>query len=223
MAAYLTETLAVTLDLIIAFNLMKIGVLALQGAFREHILKLQALDVDAREIRLPEQLDDLDGLIIPGGESTTMGKLAVAFGLLEPLRTFTQSRPAWGTCAGLILLAERAVKQKKGGQPLIGGLDITVDRNYFGRQVDSFEVDLDVPALAEVARPEDPDGPFHAIFIRAPAVVETGPGVQVIARLPENGPIVAVRQGHLLGAAFHPELSDDLRFHRYFISMAAGA
>ncbi len=198
---------------------MKIGVLALQGAFREHILKLQALGVDAREIRLPEQLNALDALIIPGGESTTMGKLAVAFGLLEPLRDFTRTRPAWGTCAGLILLADRAARQKKGGQPLIGGLDITVDRNYFGRQVDSFEADLDVPALAEVARPEDPSSAFHAIFIRAPAVVEMGPGVQALARLPEDGPIVAVRQGHLLGTAFHPELSDDLRFHRYFVSM----
>ena len=198
---------------------MKIGVLALQGAFREHILKLQALGVDAREIRLPEQLNALDALIIPGGESTTMGKLAVAFGLLEPLRDFTRTRPAWGTCAGLILLADRAARQKKGGQPLIGGLDITVDRNYFGRQVDSFEADLDVPALAEVARPEDPSSAFHAIFIRAPAVVEMGPGVQALARLPEGGPIVAVRQGHLLGTAFHPELSDDLRFHRYFVSM----
>lgn len=201
---------------------MKIGVLALQGAFREHIIKLQALGVDAREIRLPGQLQDLNGLIIPGGESTTMGKLAVAFGLLEPLRSFTRKRPVWGTCAGLILLAERAAKQKKGGQPLIGGLDITVDRNYFGRQVDSFEVDLDMPVLADVARPEDPDGPFHAIFIRAPAVIETGPEVAIIARLPENGPVVAVRQGHLLGAAFHPELSDDLRFHRYFVSMIEG-
>ena len=191
----------------------------MQGAFREHIIKLQTLGVDAREIRLPEQLDGLNALIIPGGESTTIGKLAVAFGLLEPLRAFTQNRPTWGTCAGLILLAQRAVRQKKGGQPLIGGLNITVDRNYFGRQVNSFEADLEVPALAAVARPEDPDGPFHAIFIRAPAVVEAGPEVQIIARLSENGPIVAVRQGHLLGAAFHPELSDDLRFHRYFIHM----
>ena len=200
---------------------MKIGVLALQGAFREHILKLQSLGVDAREIRLPEQLDDLNALIIPGGESTTMGKLAVAFGLLEPLREFARNRPTWGTCAGLILLADRAVKQKKGGQPLIGGLDITVDRNFFGRQVDSFEEDLEVPALAEVAQPDDPDGPFHAIFIRAPAVVAIGPEVQLLARLPGNGPIVAVRQDHLLGTAFHPELSDDLRFHRYFIRMVS--
>ncbi len=198
---------------------MKIGVLALQGAFREHILKLQALGVEAPEVRLPEHLDGLDALIIPGGESTTMGKLAESFGLLEPLKAFTRQKPAWGTCAGLILLANRAVRQKQGGQPLIGGLDITVDRNFFGRQVDSFEADLDVPALAEVARPEDPQGPFHAIFIRAPAVVEVAPTVQVLARLPENGPIVAVREGHLLGTAFHPELSDDLRFHRFFLRM----
>ncbi|HEY80476.1 MAG TPA: pyridoxal 5'-phosphate synthase glutaminase subunit PdxT [Anaerolineae bacterium] len=198
---------------------MKIGVLALQGAFREHILKLQTLGVDAPEVRLPKHLDDLDALIIPGGESTTMGKLAESFGLLEPLKAFTRTKPAWGTCAGLILLANRAVRQKKGGQPLIGGLDITVDRNFFGRQVDSFEADLEASALAEVAQPEDPHGPFHAIFIRAPAVVEVGPGVQVLTRLPENGPIVAVREGRLLGTAFHPELSDDLRFHRYFLSM----
>ncbi len=200
---------------------MKIGVLALQGAFREHILKLQALGVDVREVRLPGHLDGLDGLIIPGGESTTIGKLAVAFDLLAPLRAFVRQKPTWGTCAGLILLADRAVRQKKGGQPLIGGLDVTVDRNYFGRQVDSFEADLDVPALAAIAHPEDPDGPFHAIFIRAPAVVEMGPGVQLLARLPGDGSIVAVRQGRLLGTAFHPELSDDLRFHRYFISMIA--
>jgi 5'-phosphate synthase pdxT subunit len=150
-----------------------------------------------------------------------MGKLAVAYELLEPLRAFTQQRPTWGTCAGLILLAEHAAGQKKGGQPLIGGLNVMVDRNYFGRQVDSFEVDLDVPALTEVAQPDDPEGPFHAIFIRAPGVVKIGPEVEVIARLPEDGVIVAVRQGHLLGAAFHPELSDDLRFHRYFAKMAA--
>ncbi len=198
---------------------MKIGVLALQGAFREHILKLQALGVEATEVRLPDHLSGLDALIIPGGESTTMGKLAESFDLLQPLKVFTREKPAWGTCAGLILLANRAVRQKKGGQPLIGGLDITVDRNFFGRQVDSFEADLDVPALAQVARPEDPTGPFHAIFIRAPAVVEVGPEVEVLARLPGNGPIVAVRQGHLLGTAFHPELSHDLRFHRYFLRM----
>ena len=201
---------------------MKIGVLALQGAFREHIKKLQQLGVDAVEVRLPQDLEGLDGLIIPGGESTTMGHLAASFGLVEPLRRFREERPVWGTCAGLILLANRARGQKKGGQPLLGGLDIVVDRNYFGRQVDSFEIDLPAPALDAVAAPGDPDGPFHAIFIRAPAVTEVGPDVEVLAALPD-GAIVAVRQGRLLGTAFHPELSDDLRFHRYFAALVSGA
>ncbi|RME84795.1 MAG: pyridoxal 5'-phosphate synthase glutaminase subunit PdxT [Caldilineae bacterium] len=201
---------------------MKVGVLALQGAFREHIKKLHQLGIEAEEIRLPRQLEGLDGLIIPGGESTTMGNLAEAFHLVEPLREFRRHKPVWGTCAGLILLAERAQHLKRGGQPLLGGLDITVDRNYFGRQVDSFEIDLPVPALAAVASPGDPEGSFHAIFIRAPAVTEVGPEVEVLARIPD-GPIVAVRQGHLLGTAFHPELSKDLRFHRYFAALVAGA
>lgn len=195
---------------------MHIGVLALQGAFREHLHKLRQIGVEASEIRLPSELISLDGLIIPGGESTTMGKLADGYGLVEPLRAFTRQRPAWGTCAGMILLAERAQSQKQGGQPLIGGLDITVDRNYFGRQVDSFETDLAIPALGE------PDIPFHAVFIRAPAVVSVGPAVEVLARLPD-GVIVAVRQGRLLATAFHPELSDDLRFHRLFAGIVAQA
>ena len=199
---------------------MRIGVLALQGAFREHIKKLRQIGVEAEEVRLPADLDNLDGLIIPGGESTTMGHLAAAYGLVEPLRLFSRQRPTWGTCAGLILLAGRANGQKRGGQALIGGLDVTVDRNYFGRQVDSFETDLPIPALATVADPSDPDGDFHAIFIRAPAVVSASPDVEILARLPD-GAIVAVRQGHLLGVAFHPELSDDLRFHRYFAALVA--
>lgn len=197
---------------------MKIGVLALQGAFREHVKKLRQIGVEAAEVRLPAELDGLDGLIIPGGESTTMGKLAAAFDLVEPLRAFAAEKPVWGTCAGLILLAGAANGQKLGGQALLGGLDVTVDRNYFGRQVDSFEVELAVPALAAVAGPGDPEGGFHAIFIRAPAVVYTGPAVEVVARLPD-GTVVAVRQGRLLGTAFHPELSDDLRFHRYFAAL----
>jgi len=201
---------------------MKIGVLALQGAFREHIKKLQQIGVEAVAVRLPSDLDDLQALIIPGGESTTMGNLASSFGLVTPLRQFCRSHPVWGTCAGLILLANAARGQKKGGQALIGGLDVEVDRNYFGRQVDSFEIDLQVPALSKVALPEDPLGPFHAIFIRAPVVTRVGPEVEVLATLP-TGEIIAVQQGRLLGTAFHPELSDDLRFHRYFVALVAGA
>lgn len=200
---------------------MRVGVLALQGAFREHIKKLQQIGVEAVEVRLPGDLDGLDGLIVPGGESTTMGNLATAYHLVEPLIAFRRSKPVWGTCAGLILLANRANGQKRGGQALLGGLDVSVDRNYFGRQVNSFEVDLVVPALAAVANPGDPEGPFRAIFIRAPIISAIGPGVEILARL-AGGEIVAVRQGHLLGTAFHPELSDDLRFHRYFVALAAG-
>ena len=189
---------------------MEIGVLALQGAFREHIKKLRQIGIEAVEVRLPAQLSGLDGLIIPGGESTTMGKLAVAYGLLEPLRAFRRSRPVWGTCAGLILLADQANGQKQGGQTLLGGLDIAVDRNYFGRQLDSFETDLFIPSLSTVANPGDPEGAFRAIFIRAPAVIGTGSQVEVLASL-SDGTVVAVRQDHVLGTAFHPELSDDLR------------
>lgn len=200
---------------------MRIGVLALQGAFREHILKLRQIDVEAVEVRLPAELNALDGLIIPGGESTTMGKLAEAYDLVGPLRDFSRQRPVWGTCAGMILLADRATGQKLGGQALIGGLDVTVDRNYFGRQVNSFEIDLPVPALDVYASPSDPTGSFHAVFIRAPAVVSAGPGVEILTSLPD-GVIVAVRQDHLLATAFHPELSHDLRFHRYFAARVAG-
>lgn len=200
---------------------MKTGVLALQGAFREHVNKLRQLGVQAVEVRLPAELNDLDGLVIPGGESTTMGNLATAFGLVDPLRRFSRAHPVWGTCAGMILLADHANGQKRGGQALIGGLDVVVDRNYFGRQVDSFEADLVVPNLSRIAGPGDPVGPFHAIFIRAPAVVGVGPAVEVVAAL-SDGTVVAVRQGHLLATAFHPELSDDLRFHRYFVALVAG-
>jgi 5'-phosphate synthase pdxT subunit len=206
---------------------MKIGVLALQGAFREHVKKMRQIGVDAVEVRLASELVDLDGLIIPGGESTTMGKLAVAYDLVEPLRAFVQGgpgqqKPVWGTCAGLILMATQANGQKRDGQALLGGLDIVVDRNYFGRQVDSFEIDLPVTALADLTSPNDPEGAFHAVFIRAPAVVEIGPDVDVLAALP-TGEIVAVRQDNRLGTAFHPELGDDLRFHRYFVALVAGA
>jgi len=185
---------------------MKIGVLALQGAFIEHIKVLRALGVHATEIRKPEQLSDLDGLIIPGGESTTFGKLAVEYGLLEPIRAMCEAgKPVWGTCAGMIFLAKDIGR----AQPLIGVMDIVVKRNAFGRQVDSFEVELDVPVL-------EPRAPFRAIFIRAPLIERVGAGVQVLARL-DDGTIVAARQGNLLATAFHPELTQDDRFHRYFL------
>ena len=152
---------------------VRLGVLALQGAFREHISMLERLNVEAEEVRLSMQLDDLDGLIIPGGESTSMGLVAERWGLVEPLRQWVHGgRPTWGTCAGMILLAERATGQKLGGQALIGGLDVTVNRNYFGRQVDSFEADLDVPALGE--------RPFHAFFIRAPAITAVADDVETL-------------------------------------------
>jgi len=190
---------------------MKIGVLALQGDFAEHMALLRRIGAQAQEVRLPAELDGLDGLIIPGGESTTIGKLAVSYGLLEPIRAMAQAgRPVWGTCAGMILLAREALDGVP-GQPLLGLLDIRVVRNGFGRQVDSFESDLEVPALGSP--------PFRAVFIRAPYVRECGSQVEVLAAL-EDGRIVAVRQGNLLGTAFHPELTDDERFHRYFLEMA---
>ncbi len=186
---------------------MKIGVLALQGAFAEHVLRLRTLGVNAVEVRLPEQLGDLDGLIIPGGESTTIGKLAVEFGLVQPLRHFAEQRPVWGTCAGMIFLAKDIGIDR---QPILGVMDIQVNRNAFGRQLDSFETDLTIAPLGDV--------PFHAVFIRAPIVTGAAEGVNVLAQL-EDGRIVAVRQGHLLATAFHPELTDDDRLHRYFIQM----
>ena len=196
-----------------------IGVLALQGAFAEHIKMLEAAGATTREVRKPEHLADLDGLVMPGGESTSMGLTAERWGLVEPLRAWVRDgRPTWGTCAGMILLAERADGQKSGGQPLIGGLDVTVSRNYFGRQVNSFETLLDAPCLG----PE----PTPAVFIRAPAIVEMGPDVAYLATVPGKGgePVtVAVRQGSLLATAFHPELTDDLRWHRYFLTLLEDA
>ncbi len=185
---------------------MKIGVLALQGAFVEHEKILTALGAEPVEVRVAQQLDGLHGLIIPGGESTTIGKLATDFHLMEPLRRFAAAKPTWGTCAGLIFLARQAGRD----QPLLGLMDVKVERNAFGRQVDSFEADLEVPALGEP--------PFPAVFIRAPAIESVGPGVQVLARL-SSGKIVAVRQNHLLATAFHPELTGDDRFHRLFLGM----
>jgi 5'-phosphate synthase pdxT subunit len=190
---------------------MKIGVLALQGDFAEHQAMLRRIGAEGGQVRLPAELDGLDGLIIPGGESTTIGKLAVTFGLIEPLRRFSAGHPVWGTCAGAILLSRDAQRD----QPLLGVMDITIKRNAFGRQVDSFEADLSVSALA------DPGRPFHAIFIRAPLITGPGRGVDILAKLSDDraGQIVAARQGNLLATSFHPELTDDDRFHRYFLSM----
>jgi 5'-phosphate synthase pdxT subunit len=192
---------------------MKVGVLALQGDFSEHIAVLNKLSVDAVEVRLPGELRDLDGLIIPGGESTTIGKLAVDFGLMAPLREFGDSHPIWGTCAGAIFISRDAHRD----QPLLGLMDITVERNAFGRQIASFEIPLDVPALHQIAA--DPS-PFHAIFIRAPLIESVRENVEVIACLPD-GRIVAARQGRLLATSFHPELTGDTRFHQYFLSLIA--
>jgi 5'-phosphate synthase pdxT subunit len=191
---------------------MKIGVLALQGDFAEHINMLRKLGVETREVRLAEELEGLDGLIIPGGESTTIGKLAIAFGLMEPLYQFGEEKPIWGTCAGAILLSKDAQHE----QSILGLMDITVARNAFGRQVDSFVVDLDISTLAKL---NGENLPFSAVFIRAPLIESAdADDVKVLAAF-EDGTIVAAQQGHLLATSFHPELSDDDRFHRFFLTL----
>lgn len=184
---------------------MRIGVLAAQGAFREHVRALAACGAAAVEVRKPEQLDGLDGLVIPGGESTAIARILLDFGLFDRVRALGEAGlPIFGTCAGMVLLA----KEIEGStQPRLGLMDITVRRNAFGRQVESFEADLDIPVLGAA--------PLRGVFIRAPYVVRTGPGVQVLASL--EGKIVLVEQGRLLAAAFHPELTTDLRLHRYFL------
>jgi 5'-phosphate synthase pdxT subunit len=197
---------------------MKIGVLALQGAFVEHEKVLARIGVEPVEVRLPQHLEALDGLVIPGGESTTIGQIAERWRLLEPIRAFAQSgRPLWGTCAGMILMAKEVVDGVQ-GQSLLRLMDIAVRRNAFGRQVDSFETDLDVPALG--------DQPLHAVFIRAPLIEQVGKEVEVLARLEPalsgaegDGTVVAARQRNLLVTAFHPELTEDDRLHRYFVSL----
>ena len=190
---------------------MKIGVLALQGAFREHIQILGRLGANAEAVRLPHQLEGLNGLIIPGGESTVIGKLAVAYDLMEPIRRLAKDRPVWGTCAGMIFMA----KHIEVDQPLLGIMDIAVARNAFGRQAESFEADLRVDVL--------PGGghPFPGIFIRAPALTAVRGGARTIATL-ADGTAVAAQEGHWLATAFHPELSEDLRFHRFFLDLANG-
>ena len=191
---------------------MRIGVLALQGDFHEHETVLKSLGAEVVQVRLPRDLAALDGLIIPGGESTTIGKLADAFDLVQPLRLFGREHAIWGTCAGAIYLSKDAGRP----QPLLELMDIKIERNAFGRQVDSFEVNLSLPCLLEV----DPlERPFHAVFIRAPLIESVGKAIEVLSTL-EDGRIVAARQGHLLATSFHPELTDDDRFHRYFMEMA---
>lgn len=186
---------------------MLIGVLALQGAFREHERMLQSCGdrIITRQIRLPRQLEDVDGLVIPGGESTTMGKLMIEYGLLDAIREFAlKGKPIFGTCAGLIMLAKDIAGSE---QPRLGLMDISVERNAFGRQIHSFEDDLDIPCLGT--------GPFPGVFIRAPYILDVKPGVEVLAWY--GGKIVCARQGGFLVAAFHPELTGDTRMHQYFL------
>jgi 5'-phosphate synthase pdxT subunit len=190
---------------------MRIGVLASQGAFAEHIIMLQKLNIDAVPVRLPGELKGVDGLIIPGGESTTISRLMVSYELMNEIASMTaEGMPLFGTCAGMILMAKKIAGNTTKS---LGLMDITVKRNAFGRQVDSFETELDIPALGEE--------PFHAVFIRAPIIEHCAKSVEVLARL-NNNTIVAARQEKLLATAFHPELTDDLRFHQYFLDIVAG-
>ncbi|RIX28056.1 pyridoxal 5'-phosphate synthase glutaminase subunit PdxT [Amnibacterium setariae] len=188
----------------------KVGVLALQGDFREHLAVLAGLGAEAVPVRRARELEQVQGLVIPGGESTVMDKLSRAFGLREPLRErIADGMPVYGTCAGLIMLSDRVLDALPDQQTL-GGLDVTVRRNAFGNQLDSFETDLDVDLL---------DGPpVHAAFIRAPIVEAVGPGAETVAAL-EDGRVVAVRQGNLLGTSFHPEITGETRFHEHFLSL----
>ena len=188
---------------------MKIGVLALQGDFIEHRHSLSSLGVESVEVRLPAQLDGLDGLIIPGGESTTIGKLMVAYQFMEPLRSLAREKAIWGTCAGAILLSQDAGRE----QDLLKVMDIKIARNAFGRQVNSFETDLQAPFL----EPAEP--PYHAVFIRAPIITQVFGRAEPLFAL-EDGRVVAARQGKLLATSFHPELTPDTRFHRYFLELA---
>jgi 5'-phosphate synthase pdxT subunit len=187
---------------------LHIGVLALQGDFEAHLKMLAELGVEGKAVRLPEHLNNLDGIILPGGESTTIGKLMVLYGLDEPMQQkIREGFPIWGTCAGLILLA-RETDNALEGQPLLASMHIRIRRNAFGSQRESFETDLSVPVIGEA--------PFHAFFIRGPAIESVGSEVEVLATL-DDGTIVAVREGHLLGTAFHPEIGGDPRFHQYFL------
>lgn len=191
---------------------MNIGILALQGAFIEHAAAIRGLGKIPVEVRLPEQLDGLDGLIIPGGESTTILKLMHIFGLFQPLQHIIASGlPVMGTCAGMICLARKVYNSQSSELDPLQVMDIEVKRNAFGRQVDSFEIDLPVRDLGEE--------PFHAVFIRSPLIYRTGPQVEILAKLPD-GVIVAARQNNMIVTSFHPELTGDLRFHQYFLKLA---
>lgn len=184
-----------------------VGVLALQGAFREHAAAVARLGVEVREVRQLKDMRGIDAMIIPGGESTTMGKLLVEWGMLDPLRErIEKGMPVYGSCAGLILLCREI---ENSAQPRLGVLDATVRRNAFGRQVDSFETDLEIPELGPM--------PLQAVFIRAPVLIGVGPKVQVLAQV--KGQAVAVRQDNVLATSFHPELTSDTRLHRYFLEM----
>jgi pyridoxal 5'-phosphate synthase pdxT subunit len=192
---------------------MKVGVLALQGDFIEHQAVLESLGAEVRQVRLPEHLEGLSGIILPGGESTTIGKLAVAFGMMDPLREFGRGHAMWGTCAGAIFMSRDIHRD----QPLLGLMDITVARNAFGRQVDSFEIDLQI----ELGSNKNGNShPYHAVFIRAPLIEEVRGEARALVTLPD-GRIVAALQGRLLATSFHPELTDDDRFHRYFLELAS--
>ena len=192
----------------------RVGVLALQGDFREHLAVLSNLGADAVPVKRPEELASVAGLVIPGGESSVMDKLSRMFGLAEPWRAAVASGlPVYGTCAGLIMLSN-TVLDSISGQESIGGLDIVVRRNAFGSQLDSFETDLDIPVLGET--------PMHAVFIRAPVVESVAPGVTVLAAL-ADGRVVAVEQDSLLGTSFHPEMTGDTRFHEYFLDKVRAA
>ncbi|KAB2341073.1 pyridoxal 5'-phosphate synthase glutaminase subunit PdxT [Actinomadura rudentiformis] len=196
----------------------EIGVLALQGDVREHARALEAAGVRTRPVRRPEELERVDALVLPGGESTTMWKLARAFDLLDPLRKRIEAgMPAYGSCAGMIMLADR-IRDGIEGQETVGGIDMTVRRNAFGRQVDSFESDVRLSGIG--------DAPYHAVFIRAPWVESVGAGVEVLGRAETGsnaGRIVAVRQGRLMATAFHPELTGDFRVHHYFADLVRRA
>jgi len=194
----------------------RIGILAFQGDFREHARAVERLGAESRLVRLPRDLEGVDALILPGGESTVMGKLMMAYDVVEPLRKLlAQGMPAWGTCAGMILLS-RETDNALAGQPLLASINMRTRRNAFGAQRESFETMLTIPAIG----PE----PYHMVFIRGPVVEEVGEGVEVLARIDAPEPnIVAVRQNRLLATAFHPEVTGDLRFHEYFLGMVRAA